>query len=202
MNSTRRIGLLLTLVFLLPALFFSVYMLSSLDKDEKMIQEIYSKQLDAILFSVNQYSDDILGNWTSKIESSLGDPIVEDSIPDKIKDLLNLNEAINGVLVSDTVQGKAILRTFSLKNTPIDPLWSNVESVLEKNSNTIQQLLSYKKSGFQKIERLDSTADGSLHPYGLIFIAQTGINQFRVAGLFINADLFIEDIVGPRLQTI
>jgi len=202
MNSTRRIGLLLTLVFLLPALFFSVYMLSSLDEDEEMIQEIYSKQLDAILFSVNQYSDDILGNWTSKIESSLWDPIVEDSIPNKIKDLLNLNEAITGVFMSDTVQGKAILRKFSLENKPNDPLWANVESALEKNSTTVQQLLSYKKSGFQKIERLDSIADGSVHPYGLIYIAQTGVNQFRVAGLFIDADLFIEDIIGPRLQTI
>jgi two-component system phosphate regulon sensor histidine kinase PhoR len=202
MNSIRRIGLLLTLVFLLPALFFSVYELSSLDKDEKMIQEIYSKQLDAILFSVNQYSDDILGNWTSKIESSLADPIAEDSIPGKMKDLLNLNEAIKGVFIIDTVNGRSMLRTFSLENTPHDPLWSNIEPSLERNNTIIQQLLSYKKSGFQKIEKLDSTSSGSSHPYGLIYIVQSNVNQFRVAGLFIDVDLFIEDIVGPRLQTI
>lgn len=74
MKSTQRIGLLLALVFLLPALFFSVYELSSLDKDEKMIQDIYGKQLEAILFSVNQYSDDIVGNWISRIETSF-DPV-------------------------------------------------------------------------------------------------------------------------------
>ncbi|HEU5291693.1 MAG TPA: hypothetical protein VFU05_13680 [Cyclobacteriaceae bacterium] len=51
MKSTRRIGLLLAPMFLLPALFFSVYELSSLGKDEKMIQDIYAKQLEAILFS-------------------------------------------------------------------------------------------------------------------------------------------------------
>ena len=37
MKSTRRIGLLLALVFLLPALFFSVYEISSLNKDEEMV---------------------------------------------------------------------------------------------------------------------------------------------------------------------
>ena len=202
MNSTRRIGLLLTLVFLLPVLFFSVYEISSLDEDEKMIEEIYSKQLDAILFSVNQYSDDILGNWTSKIESSLTDLDAGDSIPDKIAELLSLNEAIQGVFVSDTVDDKAVLRTFSLENTWSNPLWSNLESALKNNTATIEQLLSYKKSGFQKIERLDSTAEESSQAYGLIYIAQTGTNQFRLAGIFIDADLFIEDIVGPRLQVI
>jgi two-component system phosphate regulon sensor histidine kinase PhoR len=183
-------------------LFFSVYELSSLDEDEKMIEEIYSKQLDAILFSVNQYSDDILGNWTSKIESSLADPGAEDSIPPKMTDLLSLNESIKGVFVSDTVNEKAVLRTFSLENLPGSPLWANVELDLKNSSATIAQLLSYKKSGFQKIERLDSTADGSSQPYGLIYIAQTGANRFRLAGIFIDADLFIEDIVGPRLQVI
>jgi two-component system, OmpR family, phosphate regulon sensor histidine kinase PhoR len=68
MKSTRRIGLLLALVFLLPALFFSVYEISSLNKDEKMIQEIYEKQLEAILFSVNQYCDDVINTWISKRE--------------------------------------------------------------------------------------------------------------------------------------
>jgi len=67
-KSTQRIGLILTLVFVLPAVFFSVYEISSLNRDERMIQDVYRKQLDAILFSVNQYSDDVLNSWISKVE--------------------------------------------------------------------------------------------------------------------------------------
>lgn len=201
MNSTRRIGLLLTLVFLLPALFFSVYELSSLDKDEKMIQEIYAKQLEAILFSVNQYSDDILGNWISRIETSLNDHPVEDSIPSKLKDLLTLNAALKGVFISDSVNGKATLRIFSLEKLPRE-LWTHTESSLLLNDSTIQHLLSYKKSGFQKIQRLDIASGQSADLHELIYINQTGVNQFRVAGLYIDAELFVEDIVGPRLQAI
>src|SRR5690606_4230653 len=54
MNSIRRIALLLALIFLLPVISFSVYEFSSFSRDEKMIQTIYHKQLEAILFSVNQ----------------------------------------------------------------------------------------------------------------------------------------------------
>ena len=71
MKSTQRIGLLLALVFLLPAMFFSVYEISSLNKNEEMIQDIYNKQLEALLFSVNQYADDVLGNWISRTETGI-----------------------------------------------------------------------------------------------------------------------------------
>ena len=202
MKSTQRIGLLLALVFLLPALFFSVYELSSLDKDEKMIQDIYGKQLEAILFSVNQYSDDIVGNWISRIETSFDQSLKEDSIPGKIKDLISLNSSLKGVFISDTVDGKAVLKTFSLEFPPDHPLWHKTNEALKKGAPGIEQLLSYKKSGFQKVERLDFGADSTMNIHGLIYITQTGLKQFRLAGLFIDANLFIEDIVGPRLQTI
>ncbi len=68
MNPTKRIALILIAIFLLPALFFSVYEISSLNKDEKVIDDIYTKQLEAILFSVNQYSDDAVSRWVAKIE--------------------------------------------------------------------------------------------------------------------------------------
>src|SRR6266852_3188081 len=97
MKSTQRIGLLLALVFLLPALFFSVYEISSLNKDEKIFQAIYQKQLEAILFSVNQYSDDVLNNWISHIEGGLSESVQYDSVPSKIKTLFTVNSAIVSV---------------------------------------------------------------------------------------------------------
>jgi two-component system phosphate regulon sensor histidine kinase PhoR len=199
MKSTRRIGLLLTLVFLLPALFFSVYELSSLGKDEKMIQDIYAKQLEAILFSVNQYSDDILGNWVSRIETGLYDRPAEDSIPGKIKDLLKLNASLRGIFMSDTVDGKSILRTFSIEDLPQE-LSAQTKSSL--HDSTIQQLLSYKKSGFQKIQRLNIPMPPSGNLHGMICIMETGVKKFRVTGLYIDSELFVEDVVGPRLQAI
>lgn len=198
MNSTRKIGLLLTLVFLLPALFFSVYELSSLDNDEKMIQDIYSKQLEAILFSVNQYSDDVLGNWVSRIEGGLTSPD-NDSIPTKIKDLLMLNSSLQAIFYVDTVNNWPSLKTFSILRPNDNPLWAETKLSLENDDSVIHQILSYKRSGFQKIQRfpLDRT-----DVHCMVFIMKVAAKEYRVAGLFIDARLFIEDIVGPRLQAI
>ena len=66
MNSPiKKIGLILVVIFLLPSIFYSVYELSSLNKNEAIIEEIYNNQLDAILYSVNQYSDDVSSGWAS-----------------------------------------------------------------------------------------------------------------------------------------
>jgi two-component system, OmpR family, phosphate regulon sensor histidine kinase PhoR len=202
MKSTHRIGLLLTLVFLLPALFFSVYELSSLDKDEKMIQDIYGKQLEAILFSANQYADDVISSWATRIETALDNTSSTDSIPAKINDLLYLNSALTGIFLIDTIQEGPSLRIFSVEKEKVQILQRTTEQALLAHQNTIQQLRAYKKSGFQKIERIELQEPELSGIHCLLFITQTSISNFKATGLFLDADLFIEDILGPRLQSI
>ena len=50
----RKITLILVLIAAFPAAFL-IYELNALNKDEVIIKDIYRNQLDAILFSVNQY---------------------------------------------------------------------------------------------------------------------------------------------------
>jgi len=200
MNSTRKIGLLLTLVFLLPALFFSVYELSSLGKDEKMIQDIYGKQLEAILFSVNQYSDDILGNWVSRIEGGIANVEKNDTMPSKVRDLLYLNWSLQGIFYIDTVNWEPSMRKFSMARSLSDPLWNETTNALKGDDSLVYKLLSYKKSGFQKIQRLEGLKRKDVHC--MVFIMQVAPKEYRIGGLYIEPRLFIENLVGPRLQAI
>jgi two-component system, OmpR family, phosphate regulon sensor histidine kinase PhoR len=200
MKSTRRIGLLLALVFLLPALFFSVYEISSLNKDEEMIQEIYSKQLEAILFSINQYSDDVLNGWISKIETGLTD-VSGDSIPHRIKELLAYNSSLNYIFVSDTNENISSRRILSLDSIDED-FRKSIGEALTKNRGQIRQLITYKKSGFQKVGLLLNKWGDARNLQCLIFITDNPSPGFQVVGLFINPDSFIQDFVGPRLQVI
>jgi len=55
----RKIVLVFILIALLPAIFL-IYELAQLNKNENIVRETYQNQLDAILYSVNQYSDDIV----------------------------------------------------------------------------------------------------------------------------------------------
>ena len=69
MNRTvKRIVIILIILILLPAAFLTINEIISLNKNEEVIGRIYSNQLDAILYSVNQYSEDVVSDWASKID--------------------------------------------------------------------------------------------------------------------------------------
>ncbi len=203
MTPTRRIALILTLVFLIPALFYSVYEISSLNKDEKMIADIYQKQLEAILFSVNQYSDDVLGSWIRKTEIGLeSDLSAEDPIPASVQHLLELNSAIYLAFIMDTNYSPQSLRSFSLDGVHADNLQSLIQSSLLQNQSSIDQLIKYKKSGFQKPIAIPTYLKSIYHYQLLVYITGQREEEFKIAGFLIDPELFIEDLVGPRLQAI
>ncbi|MDZ7317111.1 MAG: HAMP domain-containing histidine kinase [candidate division KSB1 bacterium] len=52
---------------LVPIFSYSIYQYVKSDDDERLIKSIYDRQLESILFSVNQYCWDIFSNWRSEI---------------------------------------------------------------------------------------------------------------------------------------
>ena len=56
-------------IIVLPVLVFSVFEIGNLRQNEKVIQNIYKNQLDAILFSINQYSDDIVNTLPAGLKT-------------------------------------------------------------------------------------------------------------------------------------
>jgi two-component system, OmpR family, phosphate regulon sensor histidine kinase PhoR len=202
MRSTQRIALLLVLVFFIPVMFFSLYELSSLDEDEKMIANIYDKQLESILFSVNQYSDDIITNWVAKVETGL-QTSSGDSVPTKVAELLDLNSSLIAVLVFDTVQSAPSTKMFFQEDFAKHQLLQTaITQAVKEKTDLIRQLTQYKKNGFQKIEQLaDLTTSAGLPAKALLFISQDG-KSIKPIVLVIDGQVFIDDIIGPRLQTI
>ncbi|MEZ4972783.1 MAG: ATP-binding protein [Cyclobacteriaceae bacterium] len=202
MTPTKRIAIILTVVFLIPALFFSVYEISGLSKDEELIEEIYQKQLEAILFSANQYSDDILNSWISKTEVALGTESADD-LPPSLETMLTLNSSIKLVFISkDTIIHHASLKSYSLDTLVANSIRESVARGLGENGLLIQQLIKYKKSGFQKIVMLPTSNESLAHLQVLIFIVGSSPSSFKVAGFVLDPDAFVNQLVGPRLQVI
>src|SRR5674476_133739 len=88
-SSLRKVSILILLIIVLPVLIFSVFEIGNLRQNEKVIQNIYKNQLDAILYSINQYSDDIVSNLASRIENSINN-YKTDTIPE-LNRLINEN---------------------------------------------------------------------------------------------------------------
>jgi two-component system phosphate regulon sensor histidine kinase PhoR len=196
MNPTKRIALILTVIFLLPAIFFSVYEISSLSKDEKMIEEIYYKQLEAIIFSVNQYSDDALNSWVYKLELSQ-QKNEEEELTTSLQNLLSLNSSILFGFVVDTLDQRPVTQIFSLDRIYTDSMRVSVNKELQKNISEIDQLVKYKRSGFQKVVAIKTE-----YYQLVIFIIEGSANPQQVGGLVIDPEIFIQDLIGPRCQVI
>ena len=202
MNVTRKIALLLAVVFLLPALFFSGYELSSLTKDEAMVQDVYNKQLEAILFSVNQYSDDVINRWMSQVQAGNLEAGTSPQTPGTIAKLLELNSALTSVFLIDTISGKPSPRVYALDDRVATEVSSRLEDTSWQSPEKVRQLLSYQRSGFQKVEALEGPPVAGEGAQWIIFVLVNEAQEPCVAGTVINPELFIEDLIGPRLQSI
>src|ERR1700755_409473 len=101
----RKIILVFILIALLPAIFL-IYELSELNKNENIVRETYQNQLDAILYSVNQYSDDIISSWANIIRHERrehSDPDFQNRLPD----VINQTDVVRYVYMTD-LKGKSV----------------------------------------------------------------------------------------------
>src|SRR5665647_1476883 len=99
----KKIGLILILIIILPISFLLVNELGKLNENEQVLEQIYNNQLQAILFSVNQYSEDVVRTTANAIitdvESSK-DRIAEDK---NFNLLLNESRKFTILFVTDSV---------------------------------------------------------------------------------------------------
>jgi two-component system phosphate regulon sensor histidine kinase PhoR len=113
-----------------------------------------------------------------------------------------LNSPIQSIFMLDSMEKKTAIRLYTLDTMMQKSMISWLEEKLASSPSEIQQLIKYKKSGFQKattIQSLDSTyTDRQV----VIFIADYTSSAYRVAGFILQPENFIEDFVGPRLQSV
>lgn len=138
--SLRKIGLLIMGIIVLPVLIFSVFEIGNLRQNEKVIQNIYRNQLDAILYSINQYSDDILSNLASRIENSFNN-YKTDTIPE-LNRLINENPSVKSLIRFDK---KLKYLSSAPSSYPDSAFLPEMITILDRENKTIQQLQTFMK---------------------------------------------------------
>lgn len=208
MNKTvKRIVVILIILILLPAAFLTINEMISLNQNEEVIGRIYSNQLDAILYSVNQYSEDVVSNWASKIDMFLDEvPKLKASETSAVIDsFYSQMPSLFVVFVADSINdeqielpgwsedGNFISASYKLLNTRINNL-------LLKNQELVKRLFTYKQAGYRKLEPVetDTTVEGSV----LLFIEETPQGTKKIAGIVIDPKEFTYRILSPKIQEI
>jgi two-component system, OmpR family, phosphate regulon sensor histidine kinase PhoR len=198
MGSGRKIGIIFVLVALLPALFYSAYEVSSLSSTEELIQSIYSKQLDVILFSVNQYALDVAQSWSGEINTLLITTQTS-RVDSATRIFLKKRAAVRGVFYADsTGHFISLITPLKKENTSAEKEIST--SFLEHQATTIEKLLRYSSAGYRKIEPLiigDSVSGQGLM---LLFVTSSRFPEQRIAGFLIDAKLFLTEVLQVKIE--
>jgi two-component system, OmpR family, phosphate regulon sensor histidine kinase PhoR len=197
----KKIGLILILIIILPIAFLLINELGKLNENEQVLEQIYNDQLQAILFSVNQYSEDIVSNSANSIIDDLESINNSPGRAETFNNLLNENKLVTFLFTIDSLNPQRITFYFKRNSgvTNLDSLEKYFKEVIANNANKISKLYGYRDIGYNKIEPvvLPNSNTQSL----LVF---TGLNtqSKKIYGTVINPQEFITTVLSSRLQQV
>ncbi len=176
--SRNLIAAVLLIIILMPALFFSVYQISALSESEELIGTVYTRQLDAILFSVNQYLFDVTDSWATRIETALpgGD----------FSSFTKSSPSIIAITAADSAFRP--LRVHSAEDH------RRTKQLRDRYGEMVSTLVRYRGAGYRKLETVvpdDST---------ITVMFATGTRPLRIIAVSIDRQRFVSDIIAKKLN--
>ena len=205
MQKLRKLFIIFIFLILLPVLVYTGYKISALNETEEMLKESYLRQLDAILFSVNQYCWDIVNNWTSGINSYYANQMNSSHQPDLAR-FSSVKEVLTTLLLLDSLGQTLELINPELEAPQRQQLKQEMFQFFSSNPAVISGLLRFEKSGYRKIEPvvLSDPENGSTKRLFLFFsqTASTSRNNQLLFGMQINIGRFITQIILPKISEI
>lgn len=192
----RKIAVIFVLVALLPAIIYSAYELSSLSSNEKLIQSIYSKQLDVILFSINEYALDVAQNWSGEVNTLLitSQP---SHVASDTRIFLNKRSAIQGVFYADSACRSLVFVMRKEKEKRGERITA---ASLQNQSATIEKLLRYASSGYRKIEPVVIGDSLSGQELVLLFVTSSRLPDQKIAGFVIDTKSFLTEVLRAKIE--
>ena len=193
----NKILLLLLAVFLLPLCIFTVFQISTLNENERVITEIYDKQLEAILFSVNQYSQDLMDAWAKDLSEAQSE---KDSTSKRIEEFLLENETVRYILWSDSTLKYNYLWTLEEEASRIQ---QELLDTLHRRSEDLERLIWYQREGYTRKEPLGRMeSDSTLGAMSSIIFLLEGNGRFQVCMMVLDPGLFITRNLAQKIQSV
>ena len=164
-----------------------------------MIDDIYNKQLEIILSSVNSYSQDWTSSWATKINNYF---ISERTDPEaSLQQFIQSNPSILGIFYTqdsafqniEMIAPRYSLTTFTQKRA--------IKKLLRDNSRKINKLYVYfKNGGYRKIEAFSSSATPNVSYF--MFFADNYKGDKLLCGMVVDAREFANQVLSPKIQAL
>jgi len=185
---------------LLPLLSYTIYQWSERNKDEALIQRIYDRQLNTILFSVNQYCWDKFETWTSAFSEI---PHTPEESRHRIDLLLKKNRPLVGVCLLDTGENVILNQgrfTRFFKNA--DEACQFVRRKVQSHQEQLKRMQWRAREGY--LQPLSLVLDHVAPSVNLILIpvvpGSDSLSTWLIAGLFVDTHRFVQDVVVRKFN--
>lgn len=178
-----------------PIMIYGVFALTSLTADESELEQIYERQLDAVLFSINQYTQDVIGGIATKMDNAYEygaktrfDEILQPYKFFKALEIRNIDGSIDQFIASDSI-------FYSNDFT------RSTQKVFDDSKDLVRRLSRYKAT-YQKIEPREVGVKFQGQDLGLIqFVIGSGDN-IKFCAYYFSGNQFIEQILVTKIQEI
>jgi len=195
-SATNRLIIIVIATILLPIVIYTMYEISSVTEGEEVIEKVYRDQLDAIIFSVNQYSNDNLSGILDKLENQLDDSLRLDN-SEPILAYSNFHALLFKDLHSEEFNAVVLSRDLKDFNS-----WESLQdSLLMANQEMTAQLIRYKKGGYRKIEP-KGTIQLKGETYQIIHVVLDAREKSVFCTGLLSINGFANNVLAPRLQQI
>jgi two-component system phosphate regulon sensor histidine kinase PhoR len=201
----KKIVLIFLIFIFLPVLIYTAYEINSLDTTEALIEESYRQQLDAILFSVNQYCWDVANSWANElIFIHLNRQQNQDEKP--FNKFLEQNSTISVIITIDEQTTLKNISSLHLDSDQLNQLEKRIDVFFESNPELASRLTRYQQAGYRKIEPVDLRGDSMETPHWFLLIfaleKQPSVQTAQFAGLVIDVKNFIQNIITLKTDEI
>lgn len=189
-SSEKKIGLLILTVLLLPVIVFSIFEIGNLRRNENVIWDIYRNQLNGILFSINQYSEEIISWQAGKIENVTNDEKNKIFTDNMQNEFSSMESAVQFDMDFNT-----ILEFSKSKDT--NTLYV-LKQHLIKNDSLIFSLKKYLEGGYRKILPLKVK---KIENQPLLFLTKDN-GSYIINIMVIDPQKYISGLLDPKIQEI
>ncbi|WNJ20185.1 HAMP domain-containing sensor histidine kinase [Pontibacter sp. G13] len=189
----RRIGLILLLAFLLPALFFSAYELTNLSQQEEVLEDIYDQQLETVLYSVNSYAQDLVGSWRQKVYQNL-----QNGLETGGQEFIGKHPGVSGLLLMDSVEVSQFLWMDGGRWDSSSMTEAHWRPALQAKQEAFEKFYAYRENGFPKIAPFAFSPDSQQVMLG--FLLPEKVEWVDFCGILIDVSDFVDSWLSPKLD--
>lgn len=197
-TSFTKITLILLLVIVLPIAVLMIFEIRSLNENEKMMEAIYDRQLETFLFSINQYSDDVVNSMANRIDEAW----VRNGAAGFPQDLLSGLQGVSALFFFQNGNPVGDPLILAKENVPKDEISGFLQRNLAEDSLLVKRLEGYREAGFRKFEPYNEVeTDGEVYNT-LLFVLGQGPGSYAVCVVVIQPVDFIEELLGPKMEQV